>query len=228
MKRNVKWKWINVEQEAFDKLEGLTKSSKVLTHFDTMAPLTISCDTSTYSISAVLAQRFSDGFKKPISITNTQWTRKELFTDWEGEFGLSLGLRNFILTFLDIHLCCIWIIWPWREEHPSPGFRPNTMLGINTSVKWVYHIFSSNTSMWIQMLWVAYLNITIPIEPILLMKALQSTTIIAPDISEWIRKDALFSEAYNYIQLGWPDNIISNLKPFVSIKYELSTMNGYI
>ena len=60
------------------------------------------------------------------------------------------------------------------------------------------------------------------------MKALQSTPIIAPDIREWIRKDALFSEAYNYIQLGWPDNIISNLKPFVSIKYELSTMNGYI
>ena len=77
LRRNVKWKWTSKEELAFASSKKLLTSSKVLAHFDPKLPIVLSCDTSSYGIGAVLAQKLPHGSDRPVGYVSRTLSSSE-------------------------------------------------------------------------------------------------------------------------------------------------------
>lgn len=57
-------------QKAFDWVKKELISPRVLAHYDPSEDLILSCDASTYGLSAILSHRYKDGTEKPIAFAS--------------------------------------------------------------------------------------------------------------------------------------------------------------
>ena len=81
----------------FNKLKELLTSLQLLVHYDSKHLLLLACDTSAYSIGAVLAHQIPDGLEKPIGHSSCILNSTEQnYSQLEKE-GLSLvfGIKQF-------------------------------------------------------------------------------------------------------------------------------------
>uniref|UniRef100_A0A8R1DHX7 RNA-directed DNA polymerase n=1 Tax=Caenorhabditis japonica TaxID=281687 RepID=A0A8R1DHX7_CAEJA len=77
MKKDVTWKWTNVEQEAFEKLKTAVADNTMLSHFRDDWPIIVAADASAYGIGGVLLHTNPDGIEVPVahvarSLTDTE------------------------------------------------------------------------------------------------------------------------------------------------------------
>ena len=77
LKKDVRWRWTNTKEEAFETSRRLLTSTQVLTHFDPNLELVLSCDASSYGVGAVLAHKFPDGSEKPVAFASCTLTQAE-------------------------------------------------------------------------------------------------------------------------------------------------------
>ena len=68
----------------------------------------------------------------------------------------------------------------------------------------------------------------IPTELVNLMEAMDKMPITGETIKVWTQKDPLLARVYKYVQFGWPEHCLADLKSFNKDKLELSTLNGCI
>ena len=61
-----------------------------------------------------------------------------------------------------------------------------------------------------------------------LVDHLSATTVTAARIKEWTAKDLVLSKIKKYVMVGWPDEVGTNLKPYISRRQELSTLDGCV
>ena len=76
LQKKQKWMWCSAQEEAFRKVKELLKSSRVLVHFDSTLPLTLSCDASPYGVGAVLSHKMPEG-ERPIAFASRTLTTTE-------------------------------------------------------------------------------------------------------------------------------------------------------
>ena len=96
LKKDVKWRWTVVEQNAFSNAKKMLAESQTLVHYDERLPLYLSCDASSYGAGAVLCHRI-DGMDRPVafaSVTLTDPQKNYSQLDKEA-FGIVFGLKRF-------------------------------------------------------------------------------------------------------------------------------------
>ena len=66
LRNGEQWCWSRKHESAFEKAKEQLVSSQVLAHFDPDVEIRLACDTSDYSIGAVLSHKYPDGTEKPV------------------------------------------------------------------------------------------------------------------------------------------------------------------
>ena len=80
LRKDCKWKWTKLEQEAFQTSKDHLLSSQLLVHFDPTKEHILACDASGYGIGALLAHRMPDNSEKPNGqIEKMMSTRNHIF-----------------------------------------------------------------------------------------------------------------------------------------------------
>ena len=65
-------------------------------------------------------------------------------------------------------------------------------------------------------------------ELVLLAEHLDDLPVTAADIRSWTQQDKKLSQVLQYVQLGWPSEGDTDLKPYSSRQLELSSFEGCI
>ena len=103
--KDVKWKWLTQQDEAFKQSKELLTSMPLLVHFDPTLPLMLACDASEAGIGAVLAHKFPDGSERPIGYASRSLSKAEKnYSHWRKRaYPVFLVSRNFtpISWFID-------------------------------------------------------------------------------------------------------------------------------
>ena len=77
LQKDVKWRWISDENNAFLASKDLLTSSSLLVHFNPKLKLMLACDASAYDIGAVLAYKYPNGSERPIGYASRSLTKAE-------------------------------------------------------------------------------------------------------------------------------------------------------
>ncbi|XP_063362806.1 uncharacterized protein K02A2.6-like [Cydia amplana] len=70
LKKNTKWEWSALHNDAFNKIKRHLVSDQVLTHFNPKAKLFLTCDASPSGLGAILSQLDSDGVERPVAFAS--------------------------------------------------------------------------------------------------------------------------------------------------------------
>lgn len=70
LRKNAKWEWSTVHDNAFVTVKEILISEKILAHFDPAATLILTVDASPTGLGAVLSQVGNDGLERPISFAS--------------------------------------------------------------------------------------------------------------------------------------------------------------
>lgn len=117
LKKDVRWHWSPVHQQAFEKIKKDLVSAPVLIRPDFTKPFQLHCDASDYAIGAVLTQEI-DGQQHPIVFVNRLLTSSERkFTTTEKECKAVLWaieklrpyLEGFPFTVYTDHSSLLWL-----------------------------------------------------------------------------------------------------------------------
>ena len=228
LKKDVRWRWTNTEEEAFETSKRLLTSTQVLTHFDPNLELVLSCDASSYGVGAVLAHKFPDGSEKPVAFASCTLTQAEKgYSQLEKE-GLAciFGIKKF-RSYLYGHRFTIY-----TDHLPLKSlFNEQQAVPVQASgriQRWALLLSSYEYSITFRpthkhgnadamsRLPVPETigNEQIPTELVLLMETLENSSVTAKDIRDWTAKDPQLSRVYNYVQSGWAEQIEPELKIF--------------
>jgi len=89
--------WTVAQQQVFDESRKLLASSQVLVHFNSELEISLACDTSGYSVGAVLLQIMTDKSEKPVGfVSRTLTDAEKKYSQLEKE-GLAYvyGIKRF-------------------------------------------------------------------------------------------------------------------------------------
>ena len=101
LRKDCKWKWTKLEQEAFQTSKDLLLSSQLLVHFDPTKEHILACDASGYGICAVLAHRMPDNSEKLIGyVSRILSTAEKNYSQMEKEaLACVFGVKRFTHTY---------------------------------------------------------------------------------------------------------------------------------
>ena len=77
LQKKTPWTWGKSQEDAFNQVKELLKSSRVLVHFDASLPLLLECDALPYGLGAVLSHRMSNGDERPVCFASRSLTTVE-------------------------------------------------------------------------------------------------------------------------------------------------------
>ena len=97
LRKETKWKWTKICQEAFDKVKELVVSDMVLTHFNPDLPISLACDASPYGLGAVISHLYPDGSERPIAFASRSLAPAEKnYSQIDKEaLGIIWGIKKF-------------------------------------------------------------------------------------------------------------------------------------
>ena len=242
LQQSVPWKWNTEQQKAFDRSKQLLTSSQLLVHFNPDLEIILACDASDYGIGAVLSHRMPNGCEKPIGFVSRTLTKAEKnYSQLEKE-GLACiyGVKRFH-SYLFGHKFVL------QTDH-----QPLTTLFDESKV--VPAQASSRIQRWALSLasyqyTVSFWSTTkhsnadamsrlplpnqpastpVPSELVLLIDSFNEAPITSDQIAVWTQKDPVLSKVMQFIMLGWPESVESELKPYWNRRLELSVHAGCI
>ena len=76
LRSNEKWRWETEQETAFQNSKTVLLNSTLLVHYDPELPITVSADSSSYGIGAVLSHRI-DGVGRPVYFVSRTLTETE-------------------------------------------------------------------------------------------------------------------------------------------------------
>ena len=77
LKKNVEWKWSDVERNAFRVCKKSLSSDSLLVHYDAKKPLKLACDVSSYGVGAVISHVLKNGQERPIAFASRTLNKSE-------------------------------------------------------------------------------------------------------------------------------------------------------
>ena len=102
LRKDVHWKWTDIEQKAFQASKDLLTSDSLLVHFNPDLELVLMCDASSYGIGAVLAHRMPDGTERPIGYASRSLSAAQRnYSQLEREaLALVFGVQRFFMYYV--------------------------------------------------------------------------------------------------------------------------------
>ena len=245
LQKKKKWPWGQSQQNAFEQVKKLLKSSRVLVHFNDDLPLVLACDASPYGLRAVLSHRMPNGDERPVGFASRTLTVAEKkYSQLDKEalaivFGVNkyhqyLYGRKFELK--TDHKPLTHIFSPSKVTPPMASGRIQrwalTLGAYSYMIQHKKGEENSNADALSRLPQPSRQeDPPQPGEVILLMEHLNSTPLTSDKIKEWTTKDPVLSKVKAWVQTGWPDGMTSvqqELQPFVRRKNELSVETGCI
>ena len=241
LRKDVRFKWTQAEEQAFGKAKDLLTSSKLLVHYDPQAELVMAFDASPYGIGAVLAHIDSEGKERPIGFVSRTLTQAECnYAQMERE-----------------GLACIFGLKKFHAYLYGRSFKIYTdnlaLKNLLSEKQAVPRNSSARVQRWALMLSSYDYQITfrptfkhsnadalsrlpletmedkaddLPSELVLLLENMDKLPITARAIAKWTQSDPILSRVYKYTQNGWPETRLTDLKGYQQRRTELSTLNG--
>lgn len=95
--QDVKWKWGQKQECAFQKSKMLLNSADVLIHYSAEWEFLLSCDASPYGVGAVLSHRMDDGSERPLGFMSRTLSPAEKRYSQLDKEGLAVmfGIKKF-------------------------------------------------------------------------------------------------------------------------------------
>ena len=93
LEKDNKWAWTEECDTAFKTCKDLLTSEAVLAHYDTLKPIKLACDASSYGLGAVLSHVSEDG-EQPIAFVSRSLSKAERNYSQIEKEALALVLRN--------------------------------------------------------------------------------------------------------------------------------------
>ena len=234
LRKNQTWHWTEKQENSFKKIKSILQSPTVLTHFDPEKPLILAHDASSVGVGAVLSQVMENGEEKPIGFVsrtlnaaerNYSQTEKEAlslvfgvnkfhyyiygrpctaYTDHKpllGIFGKGIASRTasprMVRWSLTLSAHDLTICYKPGKEHGNADALSRAPLAEEVKAK-------------------------LPTETICAIKQLEETNISFKEIAKATAKDRVLRAIKHYVRTYWPNNIITELKPFFVKRDELS------
>ena len=240
--KKMSWQWDKAQQEAFCKAKELLILSPVLVHFDSAKPLGLSCDASPYGIGAVLSHKLADGTEHPVAYASRSLSPAELNYAQLDKEGLAIifGVKRFHQYLLGRKFTIYSDHKPL--EHLFSRSRPIPPLASARIQRWAlalgtydYNISykpgkdQTNADLLSRLpLPEAPREVPVPADTILLMDYLQASPTTASQIKTWTDRDPVLSKLRKMLLQGWQSTNDQALKPFQSLKNELSVQDDCI
>ena len=236
-----KWRWEKGQQEAFENSKSTLLNSTLLVHYDPKLPITVSADSSSYGIGAVLSHRI-DGVDRPVYFVSRTLTEVERrYSQIEREaLALVFAVKRF-------H----FYLWGQKFKLIT-DHKP--LLGLFSANKSIPTMASGRIQRWALILQAYHFDlvhcsgkllgsadtlsrlplpnknecIPIPAEWIDTLEFVDSTPITAKEISNWTKNDPILSKVLSYCHVGWPEKVESELVPFKNRHLELSIQSDCV
>jgi transposase InsO family protein len=240
LRKNIQWRWTNVENAAFVAAKRLLLNSKTLVHYDENLPLYLACDASSYGAGCVLSHRIN-GLDRPIAfasctLTPTQQNYSQL--DKEA-FSIIFGLKRFSqflygrsFTIITDHRPLLQLLGPHKPVPYQAAARLQ---------RWALILASYNYS-------IEYRNTTAHANADSMSRLPLPTTwspkcenmdcfffeedicsnIDHDMIKKQTARDPVLSKVYMYCMNGWPNVVDPELVPYKHKMQELTTEQGCV
>ena len=242
MRKDVKWEWTEVHEQAFNKIKERLSTDIVLAHYVPDAELILSCDASPYGVGAVLQQR-KDGVLRPIYFASRSLSKAEShYAQIDREaLAIVFGVQKFRQFLLGRHFVLLTdhkpLITLFGENRSIPLMASARIkrwaLILSAYTYTVEHIpgkknFCADYLSRAPLKNVEKQEYDAPTE-VLLLEDTGYKPLSAKVIATETRKDQLLARAYEMTQEGWPNHVYDEeLRPFFIRRSELTTEQGLL
>ena len=239
------WIWGTEQQQAFREARALLQADSLLAHYDPSKPLVVACDASQYGIGAVLSHVLDDETERPVAyVSRTLSTAEKHYSQLEKEaLAIIFAVKKF-------HYYIYGRSFAIESDHRPLMFLFGERNGIP-------QMASSRIQRWALTLsaytytirYRAGKNLShadalsrlpcadVPTHDgltgdlVMLLNHLSSTTVSATSIKQWTSQDPTLSCVLRFIETGWPEQpqqLSKEFQPYVSLRLELSVLDGCI
>jgi hypothetical protein len=238
LKKNVSWRWTEIEQDAFTQAKKMLLESHTLVHYDDRLPLYLSCDASSYGAGVVLSHHI-DGQYRPVafaSVTLTSAQKNYSQLDKEA-FAIIFGLKRFHqflagreFTIITDHQPLLNLLNPHCATPLQSTARVKRWKLIMSSYK--YKLMYRNTKAHCDSDGMSRVPLNCSWSPMSdnvechFFEDEIVTNVTHDMIQRHIKKDPVLSKVLRYTMCGWPSVVDPDLAPFKSRRMEISIEQG--
>ena len=242
LRKDVRFRWTQCEEDAFRKAKNLLTSSNLLVHYDSTEELVMAFDASPYGVGAVLAHVDSQGRERPIGFVSRTLSKAEQnYAQMEREglaciFGLKkfhsyLYGRSFKIYTDNLALKNLFSEKQAVPQNVSARVLRWAMMLSSYDYQIVFRpsFKHSNADALSRLPLVSTLeeeSDDLPTQLVLLLENMEDLPVTANAIKQWTKDDSVLARVYKYTQCGWPDTVQEELKPYHRRSTELSTLDG--
>ena len=245
LKKENSWTWDENQQEAFEKLKKVLTSAPVLQHYSTSLPTKVSADASSYGLGAVLLQQHGEDWRPVMyasrSMTPTeqryaQVEKEALASTWACErfSDFLIGLPTF--TIETDHRPLLALLHTKQLDELSPRIQRFRMRLMNYKydVKFTAgkdlataDSLSRAPSGSAQESDIAFeSDVSAFVDSI--VRGLPATEDRLDEIRRKQREDRVCSEVAGHCRNGWPQQVSSPIKPYLTLKNDISLQQGLL
>ena len=235
-----RWSWEQRQDKAFQEAKKLLVTSDVLTHNDPAKPLFLSCDASPYGVGTALSHRMPDDSERPIAFASRTLSpaeRKYAQLDKEA-LSIIFGVKRFHQYLYGRHFNILSDHKPLQyllgENRGIPAMASAriqrwalTLSAYSYSIDYKPGAAHANANGLSRLpLQEQPAEVPLPGETVLLFEALDSTSVRAKQIREWVDKDPILSRVRDRVRRGWQATDEAALQPYQQRASELSSQDG--
>ena len=243
LQKQQKWMWCSAQEEAFHKVKELLKSSRVLVHFDSSLPLTLSCDASPYGVGAVLSHKVQEG-ERPIAFASrTLTTAEKAYSQLDKEaLAIVYGVKKFHqylygrpFQLKTDHKPLIYI---FSERKATPVMASSriqrwslTLGAYSYTIEYRKGCENENADALSRLpLPITRTEPPKPADVVHLMEYLDSSPITSSHIRQLTDHDSTLSKVKALTQAGWPNDPpdVEGIRPYFHRSRELSVEDGCV
>ena len=238
LKSNVKWRWSDCCQQAFQLAKEKLASAPVLAHYDPSQQLKLAADASHYGIGAVISHTYSDGSEKPIAYASRTLSNAEKnYAQVDKEaLALVFGVQKFHnylygrqFVLVTDHKPLVTLFGPTKAIPPLAAARLQRWAIILSAYKYNIEFRPTGQHANADSLSRLPLRVTEHFRDetaVFNLAQVDALPVTAVQVANGTKKDPLLSQVYRYTQAGWPKEVDSVLLPYWNRRTELAVEGG--
>jgi hypothetical protein len=241
LKKDVKWKWTNDAQIAYETCKQSLSSDDLVVHYDTKRELRLACDASSYGLGAVISHVMEDGQERPIAFASrTLNTSEKNYAQIEKEaLSIVFGVKKFHqylygrkFTLVTDHKPLLAILGPKAAIPTLAAARMQRWALILSAHDYdIEYRRSEDHANADALSRLPYQDSSVGSEGAVYTLGAVSDDfpVKAADIAQATRRDPVLSKVYQHCMAGWAEKCTDeDIKPYHVRRHELSCEQGCV